>query len=134
MKNWLLPAAVVGLAVALPYLVWVSRYQPRFLGPSDYQVCVTPAPPAPPAPAALPAVVDVLDIDPLLDPPAGGAADPAPAGPVVTAFGDDPVPQPVRPASVVVPIPHADDEPVSVEVAPMPRPVPVLVGPPYRLW
>jgi hypothetical protein len=123
MKNWLLPAAVVGLAVALAYLVWVSRYQPRFLDPSDYHSGVTHPPPAPPAPAALPAVVDVLDIDPLLDPPAGGAADPVPAGPVVTAFGDDPVPQPVRPASVVAPIPHAGDESVSVEVAPMPREV-----------
>jgi hypothetical protein len=142
MKKWLLPAVVVVLAVALAYFVWVKRHQPRFLDPSDYQTgAVTRSLPASPAPAALPAVVDVLDIDPLLDPPAAGGSDPVPASPVVTAFGGDPVPQPVRPASVVTPIPPADDEPVNVEVAPMPREVSAWVpGPPvffrgyYRRW
>ena len=127
MKNWLLPAAVVGLAVAVAYLVCVKRHKPLYLDPSDYQTCVTDGLPASPAPAPLPVVVDVIDIDPLLDPPAGGASDPVPASPVVTAFGDDPVPQPVRPASAVAPIPRATDEPVRVEVAPMPRPAPVFI-------
>jgi hypothetical protein len=141
MKNWLLPAAVVGLAVAVAYLVGVTRHQPQPPASSEAPVDTAPPSATPPAPAPLPVVVDVIDIDPLLDPPAGGASDPVPASPVVTAFGDDPVPQPVRPASAVAPIPRATDEPVQVEVAPMPREVTTVVpfqgafiGGYYRHW
>lgn len=124
MKNGLFAASVVGLAVGLAYLVWVHKPQPTPPARHDAPVkAVEPTPP--PAPATLAAVVDVLDIDPLLDPPAA-PFDAAPTGPVVTAVGGDPVPQPVRPSSAVVPIPPADDEPGRVEVAPMPRVVFVI--------
>jgi hypothetical protein len=150
MKNWLLPAAVVGLAVALAYLAWVNLSPPHPPASSETPVVVAPQA-TPPAPAALPAVVDVLDIDPLLDPPAGASSDPIPTSPVVTAFGDDPIPEPYRPyrpASAVAPIPRAVES-VNVEVAPMPREVnaetslpPVFMGGPrvfitnafYRRW
>ena len=123
MKNRLLPAAVVALAVGLAYLASVKVLRPE--PPAAPETPPTPAGrPAPPAaPAPLSAVVDVLDIDPLLDPPADPESGSAPAGPVVTAFGGEPVPQPVRPAGGVVPIPPAEDDTPPVEVAPMPREV-----------
>jgi len=142
MKNWLLPAVVVALAVALAVLVWVNLPAPPAPAPTEPPAGAAPPPPTAAAPATLPAVVDVLDIDPLLDPPAGPASGPIPAGPVVTTFGDDPIPQPVRPASAVTPIPQADDEPAGAEVAPMPRevtaqwqiPPVIMTGGYYRRW
>ena len=60
---------------------------------------------------------------------------------MVTAFGGEPVPQPVRPVAAIVPIPPAEDDPPAVEVAPMPREVsastpvsPVFIGGYYRRW
>lgn len=137
MKNGRFAASVVALAVGLAYLVWVHKPQPGRPAAHDAPAEVT-TPAAPSELATLAAVVDVLDIDPLLDPPAA-PFEPAASGPVVTAVGGDPVPQPVRPASIVVPIPPADDEPTAVEVAPMPREVlapvavaPLMTGPYYR--
>lgn len=124
MKTWLFGGVIGALAGASLYLTLAQRSSPP---PAVAVESVAPqaaatASPTPPAPLVLPRVVDVTDIDPLLDPPAVPAAEPAaPAGPTVTRVGyEEPAPMPVVPAADVKPIPPAatDDHEGAGRVAP----------------
>jgi len=113
MKTWLIGAVIGALTGASLYLTLMHRSSPPpavAVNPAAPQA-VTTAPPKPPAPLVLPQVVDVTDIDPLLDPPAIPAAEPAaPAGPTITRVGyEEAAPMPVVPAADVKPIPRAVD-------------------------
>lgn len=111
MKTWMLGAVIGALAGASLYLTLTHRSSPPPAVPVERAApqAVTTAPPKPPAPLVLPQVVDVTDIDPLLDPPAIPAAEPAaPAGPTITRVGyEDTAPMPAAPAADVKPIPPA---------------------------
>ena len=113
MKTWIIGAVIGALAGASLYLTLAQRSSPPPAVPVESAATQTAAsaPPAPPAPLVLPRVVDVTDIDPLLDPPAIPAAEPAaPAGPTITRVGyEDAAPMPAAPAADVKPIPRAVD-------------------------
>ena len=134
MTRWSIGGVVVIAVIGgICYLNATKRTPPALsltprVVPVTVNAVAVPTPPAKPT-----AVIEVTDIDPFLDPPVSPMPKPVrPIGTVHTALGVEiGTPEPVKPASAVIPIPPAVDDEVTpretavqpgVFLEPMPRP------------